>query len=92
MSKRAAIYARVSTDDQRGNYSIPTQIAGCLEHLQNKNYKLVGSQYVDSQTGRDCAKGSNAILAFVDDFTSRELSRPGINAILSSWNRTALMC
>jgi len=83
MSKRAAIYARVSTDDQRGNYSVPTQLAACREYVQARGYTLVGDQYVNLETGRDTQSGANAIPAFVDDLSSRELSRPSLDAALT---------
>lgn len=82
MSKRAAIYARVSTDDQRGNYSIPTQLAACLQFTQAKGYAVVGNLHVDPDTGFDSPHGNGAVPAYVDDYSSRELSRPGLNAAL----------
>lgn len=83
MSKRAAIYARVSTDMQRDNFSIPSQIAECVKFASSKRYTLVGNQFVDPETGRDVAADfSGAIPAFADDYTSRELSRPSLDACL----------
>jgi site-specific DNA recombinase len=82
MTMRAAIYARVSTDDQRGNYSIPTQLAECLQHARRSKYVIVGDRFVDARMGKDCARGNSSIAAFVDDFTSRELSRPSLDAAL----------
>src|SRR5439155_8500795 len=73
----------VSTDDQRGNYSIPTQIAGGLDYINKKGYKLVGDRFVSAQSGQDCEEDKQAVSAFVDDFTSRELSRPSLNALLT---------
>src|SRR5712692_10006710 len=61
MSKRAAIYARVSTDDQRGNYSVPTQIADCLKYIQGRGYKLVGDRFVDPESGRDAQRKKGAM-------------------------------
>jgi len=83
MSKRAVIYARVSTGMQRDNYSIPTQIADCIQFAENKSYTLIGSQYVDFRTGHDSEAGIGSIPAFVDNFTSRELSRPGLDAAIA---------
>jgi site-specific DNA recombinase len=82
MTKRAAIYARVSTDIQRENYSIPTQISDLLKHAKLEGYSVVGDQYVDPVTGKDTVRNPTAIPAFVDDYTSTELSRPGLNAAL----------
>ena len=81
MSKRAIIYARVSTDDQRGNYSIPTQVDECLRYVKQKGYSVVGNLYIDPTTGRDIAS-ADGIRAYVDDYSSRELSRPGLDAAL----------
>jgi len=82
VTQRAAIYARVSTDIQRENYSIPTQISDLLKHAKLEGYSVVGDQYVDSVTGKDTVKSQTAVPAFVDDYTSTELSRPGLNAAL----------
>lgn len=81
MTKRAIIYARVSTDDQRGNYSIPTQVDECLRYVNQKGYSVVGSLYIDPATGRD-VESADGIQAYVDDYSSRELSRPGLDAAL----------
>jgi site-specific DNA recombinase len=81
MTKRAILYARVSTDDQRGNYSIPTQVDECLQYIKKKGYSLVGNHYIDPATGRDVTT-ADGIRAFVDDYSSREISRPGLNAAL----------
>jgi site-specific DNA recombinase len=77
MSKRAIIYARVSTDEQRGNYSIPSQVAECKKYIEAKGYALVGNRFVDPETGQDAASGTPA---FVDDYSSRELNRPALDA------------
>ncbi len=82
MSKRAAIYARVSTDMQRENYSIPSQISECCQYAQKRGYSIVGDLFIDPSTGYDAAPGNGAIPAYVDDFTSRELSRPSLDAAL----------
>ncbi len=44
IKKRAIIYARVSTDDQRNNYSIPSQVAECKKYIEAKGYALVGNR------------------------------------------------
>ena len=82
MSLRAAIYARVSTDLQRDNYSIPSQIKEILKFAKVHSFSIVGDRYVDPVTGKDTVKSRTAIPAFVDDFTSTELSRPGLDACL----------
>lgn len=81
MTKRAAIYARVSTDEQRGNYSIPTQVRDCLRHIQDNGYAIGGDRFVDPETGLDVT-ANKGTPAFVDDYTSRELSRPALDAAL----------
>lgn len=75
--KRAIIYARVSTDDQRNNYSIPSQIDECKKYIDKRGYHLVGNRFVDPVTGFDTTEG---IAAFVDDYSSLELNRPGLDA------------
>lgn len=74
--KRAIIYARVSTDDQRGNYSISSQVAECKRYIDSCGYMLVGNCFVDPQTGLDSTTG---IRAFVDDYSSLEVNRPGLD-------------
>ena len=82
MSKRAVIYARVSTDIQRDNYSIPVQIEGCMAYAKSRDYTIVGDWFVDPITCQDVPPDTpNAIRAFVDDHTSLELMRPGIIAL-----------
>src|SRR5215211_2486041 len=87
MTVRAAIYARVSTDIQRDNFSIPSQIQEIVEFAKKHNLSLVGDRYVNSETGKDTEKSESAIPAFVDDYTSSELSRPGLDAALSFLDR-----
>lgn len=82
MNERAAIYARVSSDIQRDNYSIPSQIKEMVNFATQRGYSLVGDRYVDAETGRDSHKKRSAIPAFVDDYTSRELSRPRLDSAL----------
>jgi site-specific DNA recombinase len=76
---RAALYPRVSSDLQRGNYSIPSQINDMVSYALEKGYTLTGNQFVDPETGQDAETG---IPAFADDYTSTELSRPGLDACL----------
>src|SRR5690349_3003760 len=51
MNKQAAIYARVSTDDQaeRG-YSLPTQIEACQQFARQRGFEVVGV-YQDDISG-----------------------------------------
>jgi site-specific DNA recombinase len=78
--KRAAIYLRVSTDKQRDNYSIPSQLSECLKYANKMGYSVVGDHFVDPETGKDCPPGNDAIPAYVDDYSSLELYRPGLDA------------
>src|SRR4030042_6225293 len=78
--KRAAIYCRVSTDKQRDNYSIPSQLAECINYANKMGYSIVGDHYVNPKDGKDCLPGNGAIPAFVDDSSSLELYRPGLDA------------
>ena len=75
--KRAIIYARVSTDEQRNNYSIPSQILECQDYIVRNGYVHVGNRYVDPATGFDSSSG---VKAFVDDYTSLEINRPGLDS------------
>ncbi|KPK12290.1 MAG: hypothetical protein AMJ56_05025 [Anaerolineae bacterium SG8_19] len=86
--KRAAVYARVSTDGQRDNYSIPTQVASCHEFAKQKGYAVIGDRYVDSITGFDSVAGNGNVLAYVDNYTSRELSRPSLDQAISYLEQT----
>jgi site-specific DNA recombinase len=80
--ERAAIYARVSTDMQRDNFSIPSQIAECVKHAKKRGYTVVADQFVNSENGYDALSGDGSTPAYVDDYSSRELSRPGLDAAL----------
>ena len=84
MGQRAAIYARVSSDDQRGNYSIITQVRDALGYAEKKGCSVVGDCFIDPEMGRDVSSvGNGNIAAFVDDFSSRSISRPGFDAALT---------
>ena len=41
MSKRAAIYARVSTDEQTKGYSLNTQVDACHRYAEERDYKII---------------------------------------------------
>ena len=82
MNKRAVIYARVSTDMQRDNFSIPSQLNECKEFIEDSDLSLVGDRYVDPETGFDTLSENGSIPAYVDDFSSRELSRPSLDACI----------
>lgn len=81
-TKRAVIYARVSTDEQREEgYSIASQIASCIDFAESHGYQLVGNRYVD-QDGKDIDKAHpGAVPAFVDDYSGLTPERPAIAAV-----------
>jgi len=47
---RAALYARVSQDKQRENYSIPTQLEAMREYCQRNGWNIV-KEYVEDESG-----------------------------------------
>lgn len=52
MGKRAAIYARVSTKDQKDNgYSLPTQVDACAAYARECGYEVVCEAFQDDFTG-----------------------------------------
>jgi len=48
--RRAAIYARVSTEDQRSNYSLPTQTDHCRAYAAKQGYVVV-AEFQEDFTG-----------------------------------------
>lgn len=50
MSKRAAIYSRVSTDEQTKGYSLTTQVEACRVYAAQKGYSIV-SEFSDDYSG-----------------------------------------
>jgi site-specific DNA recombinase len=85
--KRAVIYARVSTDIQRENYSVPTQIEECVKFAELRGYAIVGEQHVDPDTGLDQITEKGGTLAYVDDISHSELNRPSLDAALNYLER-----
>ncbi len=52
MSKRAAIYARVSTKEQKDSgYSLPTQVEACITYATEHGYTIVCEPFQDDYTG-----------------------------------------
>ncbi len=49
MTKQAAIYSRVSTDEQAKGYSLSTQVDACLEFAKQHGYSVVET-YKDDYT------------------------------------------
>lgn len=51
MTKKAAIYARVSTDDQADKgYSLPSQLDGCRQYIDQLGYSVV-AEFRDDHSG-----------------------------------------
>lgn len=51
MTKKAAIYARVSTDDQADKgYSLPSQLDGCRQYVEQLGYTVV-AEFRDDHSG-----------------------------------------
>ena len=51
MTKKAAIYARVSTDDQADKgYSLPSQLDGCRQYVDQLGYSVV-AEFRDDHSG-----------------------------------------
>lgn len=46
----AAIYARVSTDEQKYNFSLPTQLEGCREYAQQRGHHVL-REFCEDYTG-----------------------------------------
>ena len=67
---------------QRDNFSIPSQISDCVAYARKRSYTVIGDLFVNPDNGYDAAKGNGSIPAYVDDYTSRELSRPGLDAAI----------
>ncbi len=87
MTIRAIIYARVSTEAQRENYSIPEQVKSCLEYIKKKGYVVVGNRFVDPKTGADIGKKTeDAIPAYVDSFSGESYPRPIISEALDYYD------
>lgn len=70
--KRAIIYARVSTDEQADNYSLPSQIELCRKYAERLSLELVGEQYYkkeDTKLVKASPDDAGAIPAYVDDYS-----------------------
>jgi site-specific DNA recombinase len=81
-AQRAVIIGRVSSDAQRDNYSIGTQVRAALAYIKTCGYGLTGDKWVDPDTGYDTEPGTG-VQAYVDDYTSLELSRPALDAAIA---------
>jgi site-specific DNA recombinase len=52
---RAAIYARVSTPEQKKNYSLPTQIAACQTYALEKGFEIA-AEFREDFTGSELSR------------------------------------
>src|SRR6188474_142729 len=86
MRQSAALYPRVSTDMQRDNYSVPSQIKAMLQLCEERAYKPAGDHWVNPDEGKDCSAGEG-VPAFVEDFTSLEIHRPEFERLISYISR-----
>ena len=67
MSKRAVIYARVSTDEQAEvGYGLPYQISKCEEYAERRGYRI-STTIMDDYTGKTAFRpGMNELLEFIE--------------------------
>jgi site-specific DNA recombinase len=88
--KTAAIYARVSTDEQANNYSLPSQIEMCREYCQRNGYQVV-AEYTEDFSGAEldrpelnkvlelaAAKGFNSLVLLELDRLARDVVKQHI--------------
>ena len=65
MTKRAVIYARVSTDEQTKGYSLPTQLEACRKYAAERGYEI-SAEFRDDHTGASLDRpGLNQLREFV---------------------------
>jgi hypothetical protein len=78
--KRAILYARVSTDEQReSGYGLTSQFNDCVEYARRLGYQIVGDTSYKLDGGKLIAStDADAIPAYIEDFTgfSRFDDRP----------------
>lgn len=84
MKKKAAIYTRVSTNEQTKGYSLPTQVKGCKEYAERHNLEVVAifKDDISGVTLLSEREGGKALLDIVKQIDSvivwrlDRLSRP----------------
>jgi len=52
MTDQAAIYLRVSTDDQEQRFGLPAQLAACKLYAERKDLRVMADPFSDAETGR----------------------------------------
>lgn len=68
--KRAVLYARVSTDEQADNYSLPTQLEACRKYAEDNGFVIVGNQYFDLKENKTVlAPNDNTVTGYADDYS-----------------------
>jgi site-specific DNA recombinase len=81
MDKTAAIYARVSSEIQKENYSIGTQLEGCHAYAKQHGFTVV-QEFIDAHTGttldrpefdrlKQLAGSVDAVIVYVQDRLGR---------------------
>ena len=84
--KRAAIYVRVSTDEQaEKGYSLPSQLEACRRYADQFGYEVIG-EFSDDYSGRKlnrpgldqvrdliCARKIDALIVYSPDRLVRDL-------------------
>ena len=73
MTKQAAIYSRVSTDEQAKGYSLSSQIEACHSYAKERGY-IVTATFSDDYTG---AAIDRPELNMLRDYTPRGLLNMG---------------
>lgn len=73
---RAAIYIRVSTQDQaRNGYSLDAQKERLLEHCKANNYKLIGIYADEGKSARSKLSNRKELLRLIEDVKEDKLDR-----------------
>ncbi|MBE3112946.1 MAG: recombinase family protein, partial [Acidobacteria bacterium] len=82
MTDRAALYLRVSTDEQRNsNLSIANQLQQCRAYAERKGYTLYDcGRYVD-ELGQDAPQGTPA---YAEDASARNVTTPALLGLLKA--------
>ncbi len=85
----AAIYARVSTDQQETNYSLPTQLDGCRTYAQAHGFTVIEA-FTDTYTGTSLSRPAfdrlKALAGSVDAVIVYVQDRLGRADELDTWN------
>ncbi len=82
MSDRAALYLRVSSDEQRNtNLSVANQLQQCRAYVERRGYSLYDcGRYVD-ELGQNASQGTPA---FAEDASARNVTTPALLDLLAA--------